>query len=97
MAIRRYQSTKIYDNSIQGTFKGHVSIRQGIDDGTISYKEIVLSKSERLDIIAGREYGDSEYWWVIAAASKIGWGLQIPEGTQIIVPNLNQVINLLYG
>ena len=97
MAIKRYQTTTIYNNLIQGTFKGHVLIRNGIDNGTISYKEIVLSKNERLDIIAGREYGDSEYWWVIAAASKIGWGLQISEGTQVIIPNLNQVINLIYG
>lgn len=97
MAIKRYQSTQIYNNTTQGTFKGHVLIRKNIENGNLLYKESVLSKSERLDIIAGREYNDSSYWWIIAAASKIGWGLQVPEGTVIIIPDLNQVINLIYG
>lgn len=98
MALNRYQTTSLVNNgTTYGTFKGHIDIRTNIDNGVIQYKEMTTSKGDRLDIIAGREYGDSQYWWIIAAASKIGWGLQIPEGTYIIIPNLNQVLTLIYG
>ena len=36
-------------------------------------------------------YKDSRFWWVLAAASDIGWGLQVPPGTIINIPNINQV------
>lgn len=98
MAINRYQSTQTYkNNNLYGTFKDHIIIRSNIDNGVLSYKEYVTLSNDRLDIIAGREYGDSQYWWIIAAASKIGWGLQIPEGVQLIIPNLSQILTLLYG
>ena len=40
----------------------------------------------RLDHLAQDYLGDASLWWVIAAASGIGWGLQIPEGTRLVVP-----------
>jgi hypothetical protein len=98
MAINRYQTVqKLKSNNLYGTFKDHILIRNNIDNGIISYKEYVTLSNDRLDIIAGREYGDSQYWWVIAAASKIGWGLQIPEGVQLIIPNISQVFTILYS
>jgi len=39
-----------------------------------------------LDHIAGKELGDSQLWWVIAAASRIGWWLQVPPGTVLRIP-----------
>jgi nucleoid-associated protein YgaU len=62
-----------------------------VRDGTIAYSESVLQEGERLDTIAGKVYGDGRYWWVIAAASGIGWGIQVPPGTVIIIPDINQV------
>jgi nucleoid-associated protein YgaU len=50
---------------------------------------------ERLDTIAGVAYGDGRYWWVLAAASNIGWGLQVPPGTIIRIPDLSQVAALV--
>jgi hypothetical protein len=41
------------------------------------------------------KYGDSRYWWVLAASSDIGWGLQIPPGTVIRIPDLTQVSNII--
>ncbi len=47
---------------------------------------------ERLDTIAGKQYGDSSLWWVIAAANGIGYAMQIKEGRELIVPtNLEQI------
>jgi nucleoid-associated protein YgaU len=50
---------------------------------------------DRLDTLAGSLYGDARYWWVIAAASDIGWGLQIPPGTIIRVVDLVDVEEVL--
>lgn len=98
MAVNRYQTTPtLRNNNLYGTFKDHITIRQNIDNGRLSYKEYITLSSDRLDVISGREYGDAQYWWIIAAASKIGWGMQVPEGIQLIIPNLSQIFTLLYG
>jgi nucleoid-associated protein YgaU len=57
-----------------------------VQQGRISVREHVLKEGERLDTIAGREYGNARLWWLIAAASGIGWGLQVPPGTQLLIP-----------
>jgi nucleoid-associated protein YgaU len=52
----------------------------------------VVKEGERLDVIAAKSYGSSHLWWVIAAASGIGWGMQIPPGTLLKIPvSLSQV------
>ena len=66
-------------------------IRQNIKNGNIRYQDYVLKGGERLDTIAGQFYLDSTLWWVIAAASDIGWGLQVPPGTQLKLPNIEDV------
>ena len=60
----------------------------------MSVRQHILKEGERLDVIAGRTYGNARLWWVIAAASGIGWGLQVPPGTQILIPtDLKQVLS----
>ena len=55
-----------------------------------------MEEGKRLDQISGESYGDAGYWWVIAAASGIGWGMQVPPGTLIKIPDsLEKVIGLL--
>jgi hypothetical protein len=95
MAIDRYQNTDIigFGESL-GTSRIHIAIRNGIKNGNISYKTITLQGVERLDTIAGRYYGDGRYWWIIAAASQIGWAPQCPAGTVLTVPNINQIMKL---
>ena len=61
-------------------------IFNAVELGAISYSTYVLEESQRLDHIAGVAYGDSTLWWIIAAASGIGWGLQCPPGTIIKIP-----------
>jgi hypothetical protein len=56
----------------------------------------VLQEGERFDIIAGEVYGDGRLWWIIAAASGIGWFLQVPPGTRINVPvSMDQIARLI--
>lgn len=72
------------------------AIRKGIQSGAIATTTIVLEESRRLDQISGQVYGTADYWWVIAAASGIGWGLQVPAGTLINVPSdLSSILSLV--
>lgn len=96
MAISRYLSAR---GPIKGTKTMsivNVLIRNGIKNGAIDTTDIVLEEDRRLDQIAGQYYGDASYWWVIASASGIGWGLQVPAGTIINIPkDLNQILSLV--
>ena len=62
----------------------------------LSFSTVILKENQRLDHISGAVYGESSMWWVIAAASGVGWGLQIPPGTILRVPlDINAVISLI--
>lgn len=92
MPFRRYsRSSRIDGGNAIGISRASSAIWRAVRDGTIAYSESVLQEGERLDTIAGKVYGDGRYWWVIAAASGIGWGIQVPPGTVIIIPDINQV------
>ncbi len=97
MALSRYnRSTLIALGAQYGTSTVSHVIRTGIKQGSISIvKQIVLNGVERLDTIANFEFGDGRYWWVIAAASDIGWGMQLPAGTVLNIPSLKDVIRLV--
>ena len=64
-----------------------VFIRRGVASGAISVTAVEVQDGERLDHIAHRFYGDGQLWWIIAAASGIGWWLQVPPGTRVFVPD----------
>jgi len=96
MPSSRYTRTPILAYGQQyGTGRAAEAIRAGIKSGLIQSNQIVLRGRERLDTMAGVIYGDARYWWVLAAASNIGWGLQVPPGTLLTVPNLVQVAALV--
>ena len=62
-------------------------IFQAVENRSINYNVHVLEEGERLDYLAGINYGDSSYWWILAAASGIGYALQVPPGTILRIPN----------
>lgn len=96
MAFSRYaRSPRLNFGAQHGTALATQVIRSAIKDGSLNYKSIILRGAERLDTIAGSEYGDGRYWWVLAAASDIGWGLQLPTGTIINIPDLGAVMKLV--
>lgn len=71
-------------------------VRDNINSGNIRLIEtVVLTEEQRLDIISGQKYGDARYWWVIAIASGIGYGLQVPPGTVLVIPNLGDVLTYI--
>ena len=61
-------------------------IRRLLAEGEIGFTKITTRKGQRLDQVAHSVYGDGRLWWVIAAASNIGWWLQVQEGTTLIIP-----------
>ena len=97
MAFNRYTN-----NSRQGgggaltTAQSVRILRNAIKFGTIyPVSQVITTGYDRLDTLAGIMYGDSRYWWVLAAASNIGWGLQVPPGTTINVLDLATVQRLV--
>ena len=75
-----------------GTPGAAAAVRLGIKIGDIPINQtLVTTQADRLDTLAGALYGDGRYWWVLASASNIGWGLQVPPGTLINVPDLRAV------
>lgn len=96
MAFSRYSRAPILNLGDQyGTSTAAVTIRNAVKNGNIKVKEIVARGYERLDTIAGATYGDGRYWWILAAASDIGWGLQVPPGTIIKVPDISDISQLI--
>jgi hypothetical protein len=94
--IRRYTRAPIFGvNTRYGTSNTLPIIRQNIELGNIRVTEIVSKEKERLDILAGKVYGDSRLWWIIAAASNIGFAPQVPPGIALKIPNLEDVAKFI--
>lgn len=93
MAISRYKNSTLLDFGSQyGTSRVVASIRLGVKNGLIPLVDVItITGNQRLDHLAATYYNDSRFWWVLAAASEIGWGLQVPPGTIINVPSLDAV------
>tara|TARA_R110000782_G_scaffold259249_1_gene349524 strand:- start:348 stop:650 length:303 start_codon:yes stop_codon:yes gene_type:complete len=89
---RRKQSGK----SFIGTSRVNIKIRKAVMSGELNVTTHTLEEGERLDSLAALFYGESSYWWIIASASGIGWSLQIPPGTLLIIPtSLAQVMRFM--
>jgi hypothetical protein len=99
MAVSRYDFVKrinFNDRLIIGTNRVSANIFNAIENGRLSYSTYVLTENERLDIVAGKFYKNSSYWWIIAAASGIGWSLQVPPGTFLKIPdNLDEIFRVI--
>ena len=93
MAFSRYRNDKTLRNGkIVGTNRGLLILRRRMQRGEIAFSRVTLKEGQRLDVIAQQAYGDARLWWIIAAASGIGWWLQAPPGTLLKVPtDLTQI------
>ncbi len=97
-SIRRYaRSPTLKGGSIFGTGRAGIAIYTAAQNGGLKVEQRQMKGGERLDVIAGRFYGDSSLWWVIAAASGIGWGLQVPPGVVISIPTDLSQVSLFVG
>ena len=96
MALSRYSRSPILNLGAQyGTSRAIEAIRAAVKSGQIPTREIVVRGAERLDTIAAVVLGDGGYWWILAATSDIGWGMQVPPGTILRVPQLAHIAGLV--
>ena len=97
MAFSRYDDDDLVeDGRLLATNTTIVRIRDAIRTGAVKTTTSVLTENQRLDIIAGNVYGDGRLWWIIAMASGIGWWLQAPAGTRLVIPtDLTEIEDLL--
>ena len=96
MAISRYTRTTRFDGgSVIGVGRAANNIFTAIEDGRLEAEVVVVHEGQRLDTISHEVYGDSQYWWIIAAASGIGWWLQVPPGPEVVIPNLNEAMRFV--
>lgn len=96
MATSRYEKDSIIGTPPKlSTAQAVQRIRDAQTAGRFTTQELVLVEGQRLDHIAGKLFGDGKLWWVIAATSGIGWGLQVPPGTRLLIPtDINVVLGL---
>jgi nucleoid-associated protein YgaU len=96
MALRRYARSNIIGANRQyGTSRAIQAIRDGIEIGTVRFTTSRTLQGQRLDSIAGEVYNNGRLWWVIAAASEIGWALQVPPETIIRIPNITDIASII--
>lgn len=98
MAIRRYRRSPVLKSGTTvGTGRAGAAIYSAVKRGILPVTRRTIKSGERLDTIAGSVYGDAGLWWIIAAASGIGWGLQVPPGVVLSIPNDLSTVELLVG
>lgn len=97
MAFSRYQRDRLqFDGKGLAVSRAVEKIRRAIANRTIGIiSTFTTTDADRLDTIAGAIYGDGRYWWVVAAASDIGWAPQVPPGTLIRIVDLRAVERLV--
>ena len=95
--MRRYTKDKRIRGGKLETAQTVTALRRARDFGLIPTREVILKESQRLDHLAHEHLGNSRFWWVLAALSDIGWGMQLPPGTIIKVPVDLRSIQVIVG
>ena len=96
MALSRYSGDAVIAKGTRlATARAFRVIRAGVKSRRIKSTVITTQGLARLDQLAGQYYGNGVYWWIIAAASDIGWGLQVPGGTRLNIPDIAQAVSML--
>lgn len=95
--VNTLDNNKIITKRVFSTSPGiSKRIRDGIKNGNIDFVTRIVATGDRLDTMAGQQYGDSTLWWVIAAANGIGYAMQIKEGRELIIPlDIEQIAALI--
>ncbi|OUU15238.1 MAG: hypothetical protein CBB97_24035 [Candidatus Endolissoclinum sp. TMED37] len=94
--MNRYRSDRrIKGGSTIATNESIARIKNAVRNNSLGVRKYTMKEGERLDTLAAKYLGDSRLWWAIAACSQIGWGLQVPPGTLILIPIQMDKLNAL--
>lgn len=97
MAVNRYaRDARIGLGTSLATARVTPRIRAALKSGVIvPVSQVITTGEDRLDTLAGAIYGDGRLWWLLAAASDIGWGMQVPPGTVVNVVRIEDLDKVL--
>ena len=96
--MRRYARSSVYAaGKSLGTSFAIPIIRDEVQRGAIPVDEYITKEGDRLDHIAAKKLGSGKWWWVIAATSNVGWSMQVPAGTRLLIPEDIDRIKLIVG
>ena len=95
MSISRYINSVKIRGVRYGTSEISTIVKQAVNERRINFSTYIVKEGDRLDTIAGELTGDGGNWWAIAAASGIGWGLQVPPGTLVKIPDIASVTAMI--
>lgn len=84
--MSRYKNDRYLGGIKRSSAEAVSRIRTARRLGLIQTQEKILTENQRLDHLAYEYFGDSTKWWILAATSDIGWGMQVPPGTVIRIP-----------
>ncbi len=94
--MNRYRSDRrIKGGSTVATNESIARIKNAVRNNSLGVRKYTMKEGERLDTLAARYLGDGRLWWAIAACSQIGWGLQVPPGTLLLIPVQMDKLNAL--
>lgn len=88
MGRSRYAGTEVIDGFHYGTWADPTAGNPMGPDilDNVDTLDHVLAVGDRLDLLAHRYYGDSEYWWVIALANRIEDPFALTVGQRLRIP-----------
>ena len=93
----RYSNDRAIRGGLQkATASGARRLRNAFLAGRISTISVVLGQEQRLDILAYKYLGNPSLWWTIATLSNIGWAMQLPPGTRLVIPTTRSQIEDLF-
>lgn len=93
----RYSNDRIIKNgTTKETNRAAIRLRSAFESGQISTRVIIIGEALRLDHVAFQFLDDPSMWWAVAALSGIGWGMQLPAGTRLVVPTDKSQIEALF-
>jgi len=96
MPTSRYYFQPKIGNKLYATSDLYTRIYRAAESGVLMTNVQQVSSSKRLDVLAYEAYGDATLWWIIAAASGIGWSMQLSPGTYVRVPSdLNMIYEMM--
>jgi hypothetical protein len=102
--LNRYKNIKTYSSDLvlgqrprYATANICSKVFNDCKSGKLVTETILFNEGDRLDHLSQKYYGNGLDWWVIAAASGLGWWLQVNPGTEIIIPTDIKQVKSLYN